>query len=163
VAVLLSGEDVTLYPVIVLPPSEPGALKATLACALPAVATGPVGASGTVLGITDPDAAEATEFPAALVATTVKVYDSVVVKPVTTRGELAPVVVLFPGEDVTVYSVMVLPPVEVGGLNATLTCALPAVATGLVGAPGTVIGVTGADAIEATEFPAALVATTVNV
>ena len=56
-----------------LPPSEAGALNATLACALPAVATGLVGAPGTVLGITDPEADEATEFPAALVATTVKV------------------------------------------------------------------------------------------
>jgi hypothetical protein len=71
--------------------------------------------------------------------------------------------VLFPGEDVTVYPVMVLPPVEAGALKATLTWALPAVATGLVGAPGTVIGVTAPDATEATEFPAALVATTVNV
>jgi hypothetical protein len=40
---------------------------------------------------------------------------------------------------------------------------LPAVATGLVGAPGTVIGVTAADVVEATEFPTALVATTVKV
>jgi hypothetical protein len=71
--------------------------------------------------------------------------------------------VLFPGEDVTVYPVMVLPPVEAGALNATLTWALPAVATGLVGAPGTVTGVTDPDATEATELPAALVATTVNV
>jgi hypothetical protein len=58
---------------MVLPPSEPGALKATLACAKPAVATGLVGGEGTVLGVTNPEAAEATEFPAALVATTVKV------------------------------------------------------------------------------------------
>jgi hypothetical protein len=67
------GEDVTVYPVIALPPSEPGALKTTLACAKPAVATGLVGGEGTVLGVTDPDGAEATEFPTALVATTVKV------------------------------------------------------------------------------------------
>ena len=85
------------------------------------------------------------------------------VNPVTTKGEPAPVAVLFSGEDVTVYPVMTLPPVEVGALNATLTCALPAVATGLVGAPGTVIGVTAADVVEATEFPTALVAKTVKV
>jgi hypothetical protein len=58
---------------------------------------------------------------------------------------------------------MVLPPLEEGAINATLAWALPAVATGLVGAPGTVIGVTDPDATEATEFPAALVATTVKV
>jgi hypothetical protein len=85
------------------------------------------------------------------------------VKPVTTRGELGPVVEKFPGEDVTVYTVIALPPSEAGGLNATLACALPAVATGPVGAEGTVIGVTAVDAVEATEFPTALVATTVNV
>ena len=58
---------------MVLPPSKPGGEKTTLACAFPAVATGLVGAPGTVLGVTAADAAEATEFPAALVATTVKV------------------------------------------------------------------------------------------
>ena len=54
-------------------PLEAGVVNATLACAKPAVATGLVGGEGTVLGVTDPEAAEATEFPAALVATTVKV------------------------------------------------------------------------------------------
>ena len=77
-------------------------------------------------------------------------------------GELGPVAVKFPGEDVTLYPVMGLQ-LEAGSVNATLAWALPAVATGLVGALGTVLGVTGADATEATEFPATLVATTVNV
>jgi hypothetical protein len=113
-------------------------------------------------GETDPDATEATEFPAALVATTVKVYAILVAKPVTTRGELAPVAVIPPGEDVTVYPVMALPPLEEGALKATLAWALPAVATGLVGASGTVLGITVPDATEATEFPAALVAKTVK-
>ena len=85
------------------------------------------------------------------------------VKPVTTRGELVPVVLKPPGEDVTVYLVIALPPSEAGGLNATLACALPAVATGLVGALGTIPGITDPDADEATEFPTALVATTVKV
>ena len=61
------------------------------------------------------------------------------------------------------YAVIALPPSDAGGLNATLACALPAVATGLVGALGTVLGVTAVDAVEATEFPTALVATTVKV
>ncbi len=85
------------------------------------------------------------------------------VKPVTTKGEFAPVAVKLPGEDVTVYPVMAPPPLEAGGVNATLAWPFPAVATGLVGAPGTVLGVTASDATEATEFPAALVATTVKV
>ena len=58
---------------------------------------------------------------------------------------------------------MALPPLEAGAVKATLACALPAVATGLVGAPGTVLGITAADAVDATELPAALVATTVKV
>jgi hypothetical protein len=85
-----------------------------------------------------------------------------VAKPDTTRGELVPVAEIFPGEDVTVYPVMGLP-LEAGAVNATLAWALPAVATGLVGASGTVLGVTDPEAAEATEFPAALVATTVKV
>jgi hypothetical protein len=48
------------------------------------------------------EAAEATELPTALVATTVKVYDVPLVNPVTINGELAPVAVKPPGEDVTV-------------------------------------------------------------
>jgi hypothetical protein len=42
------------------------------------------------------------------------------VKPVTTKGELDPEAVKPPGEDVTVYPVMELPPVEFGAVNATL-------------------------------------------
>jgi hypothetical protein len=95
-----------------------------------------VGAPGTVLGVTAADGDEATEFPAALVATTEKVYAVPLVKPVTTRGELAPVAVKPPGEDVTVYPVMVLPPSDAGAVKVTLAWAFPAVATGLVGASG---------------------------
>ena len=58
---------------------------------------------------------------------------------------------------------MALPPLEAGALNATLACALPSAATGLVGAPGTVNGITAPDTTEAEELPAALVATTVKV
>ena len=75
---MLPGLDVTVYPVIALPPSEAGAVKATEACASPAVATTLVGAPGAVsttgaTGVTAVEAAEATELPIALVATTVKV------------------------------------------------------------------------------------------
>ena len=58
---------------------------------------------------------------------------------------------------------MGLPPLEAGAVNATLAWVFPSVATGLVGASGTVIGVTAVDATEANEFPTALVATTVKV
>ncbi len=47
-AVMPLGLDVTVYDVIALPPFEAGAVKLTLACALPATAVTPVGAPGTV-------------------------------------------------------------------------------------------------------------------
>ena len=47
-AVMPSGEDVTVYPEIALPPSEAGADHETVACPFPAAADTPVGALGTV-------------------------------------------------------------------------------------------------------------------
>ena len=49
--VWLPGLEVAVYEVIVLPPLEPGALKATLASAFPPVAAPMVGAPGTVAGV----------------------------------------------------------------------------------------------------------------
>jgi hypothetical protein len=54
-------------------------------------------------------------------------------------GEVAPVAVIPPGLDVTVYPVTTLPPLLVGATNATLAEAFPAVATTAVGAPGTTV------------------------
>ena len=85
------------------------------------------------------------------------------VNPLTIMGEVVPVPVKLPGLDVTVYPVIALPPVFTGAINATLACAFPAVATTLVGASGTVAGVTATDAVDATDEPAALVATTAKV
>ena len=74
IAVKLPGLDVTVYPVIALPPLLNGATKATLAEATPAVATTLVGAPAAVAaGVTADDAAEAAELPTAFVATTVNV------------------------------------------------------------------------------------------
>ncbi len=67
------GLDVTVYPVIALPPLFVGATKVTLAEVFPAVATTLVGGSGTATGVTAADAAEGRELPTALVATTAKV------------------------------------------------------------------------------------------
>ena len=68
-----AGDEVTVYPVTALPPLDPGALQLTTDDAFAAVPETPVGAPGTVLGMTAMDAAEAAEFPAALVATRVNV------------------------------------------------------------------------------------------
>ena len=56
-----------------------------------------------------------------------------------------------------------LPPLLAGAVKLTVACPLPAVAVPIVGAPGTVLGVTGLDAAEAGLLPAAFVATTVKV
>jgi len=55
-----------------LPPLNEGGVKLTAAWALPAVALTPVGAPGTAAGVTELEAPEGREFPAAFVAVTVK-------------------------------------------------------------------------------------------
>jgi hypothetical protein len=60
------------------------------------------------------------------------------VKPATTIGEVVPVAVTPPGEDVTVYSVIALPPSDVGAVKDTVASLFPAVASVIVGALGTV-------------------------
>ena len=56
-----------------MPPFDAGVVKVTVACALPAVADTPVGALGTLSGVTLLDAADAGLVPAELVAVTVNV------------------------------------------------------------------------------------------
>jgi hypothetical protein len=163
VAVMLPGLEVTVYEVIGLPPFEAGGVKLTVACWLPAVAVTAVGAPGTVAGVTLFDAADAGPVPIALVAVTVKVYVVPFVKPVTVIGLDAPVAVMLPGLEVTVYEVIALPPFEAGAVKLTVAWALPAVAVPIVGAPGTVAGVTLLEAADAGPVPIAFVALTVKV
>jgi len=66
-------DDVTVYPVIAVPPLLAGAVHVTFAERIPAVALTNVGGSGVVTGVTVPDAALAGESPALFVATTVNV------------------------------------------------------------------------------------------
>ena len=55
------------------------------------------------------------------------------------------------------------PPLDPGAVNVTVAWAIPAVAVPMVGAPGTVYGVTALDALEGFEVPPVLVAVTVKV
>ncbi len=73
VAVKPPGEDVTVYCVIDAPPLDAGAVHETVASALPLAAYTPIGAPGTVAGITALDAPDADPVPALLVAVTVNV------------------------------------------------------------------------------------------
>jgi hypothetical protein len=88
-------------------------------------------------GVTLFDAAEAAPVPALFVAVTVKVYAVPLVRPLTTMGLAAPVPVRPPGFEVTVYPVMVAPPLLAGAVKDTVACVSPAVAVPTVGAPGT--------------------------
>jgi hypothetical protein len=88
--------------VIALPPLLAGAVKLTVACALPALAATAVGAPGTVAGVTAVDELLAAPLPMALVATTLKVYAVPLTRPVTLIGEAAPLALIPPGLDVTV-------------------------------------------------------------
>ena len=67
------GDDVAVYPVIALPPSDTGAVKVTMACAFPPVAVPIVGASGAAAGITGFEGPDAAPVPMALIAATAKV------------------------------------------------------------------------------------------
>ena len=56
-----------------------------------------------------------------------------------------------------------MPPLLTGGVQVTVSDPTPDVATTFVGAPGAVAVLTPVEALDAAEFPAALVATTLNV
>ena len=71
--------------------------------------------------------------------------------------------VLDPGDDVAVYPVTALPPFDPGAVQLTCEEAFATVPETDVGAPGGAAAVTPLDALEAAEFPAAFVATTVYV
>jgi hypothetical protein len=162
VPVKLPGFDVAVYPVIAEPPSLVGAVNVTVACAFPFVAIPIVGAPGTVVGVTEFEAELAGPGPLAFVAVTVKVYE-VLESPFTIIGLAEPVPVKPPGSEVTVYPVIAEPPSLAGAVNVTVACAFPAVADPIVGAPGTVDGVTALEAALTGPVPLALVAVTVKV
>jgi hypothetical protein len=65
---------------------------------------------GEGIGVTLLEADDGTLVPTALVAVAVKVYAVPLVSPVTVIGLAAPVAEILPGLDVTVYEVMLLPP-----------------------------------------------------
>ena len=163
--VIPDGDEVAVYAVIVEPPSLAGAVKATVACALPAVAAPIVGAPGGPRGVALLDALDAGPVPTEFVAVTVNVYAVPLARPPTVidvHGAVQ-VPVMPEGDEVAVYDVIVAPPLLAGAVNVTVACALPAVAVPMAGAPGTVAGVTLLDAADAELVPMAFVAVTVKV
>jgi hypothetical protein len=88
----LPSEDAQVYEVIPDPPFA-GADQEILSWLTCVVAVGAEGVAGTVVIVTAPEAEDAAEVPAALVAVTVNVGVAVDAIPVTVNGEDAPVAV----------------------------------------------------------------------
>ena len=138
VAVMPLGVEIAVYSRIGLPPLESGAVNATVACPDPLVAIPIAGAPGTVAGVTALDAVAAGPEPSAFIAFTVNVYALPFVSPVTVNGE-RPFAVMLPGEEVTVYDKIGVPPSLEGDEKLTVASPLSGVAVTAVGAPGTVL------------------------
>ena len=79
------------------------------------------------------------------------------------QGLVALVQVNDPGDEVALYLVIALPPLDPGAVQLTCEEALPVVPDTLVGDPGGPAGVTLAEAVETFEFPYEFVAMAVNV
>ena len=91
------------------------------------------------------DVSDALLVPTEFVAVTVKVYAVPIVRPLTVAKVPLVVAVILPGEEVTVYCEIGLPPELIGGVQTTtaVPLALPTVAITLVGFPGAVVLVAG--------------------
>jgi len=162
---VVTGEHVAVKFVIGSPPGLPG-VNPTSAAVFPAVTVTAVGAPGAGAGVAALDGADGKLGPLAFVATTVQVYASPFVSPVTTTGlavfDDVPGVPALTGEHVAVKFVIGLP-FWAPGVNPTDTCESARVAVTVVGASGTGAGANALDATEATLVPAAFVAVTVHV
>jgi hypothetical protein len=78
-------------------------------------------------------------------------------------GEVPPVALNPPILDVTVYEIIGEPPFDTGAVNEIVASPLPLVAVPIVGASGTVAGVTELLVLDEILVPNAFVAVTVNV
>src|SRR6202521_769133 len=95
--------EVTVYPLIALPPVFAGADQDTVADMFPPTAEMFAGGSGTATGTTALEGADAGPAPMAFMAVTAKVYEVPVVNPPTVAFRTAPptVAVAPPGDAVT--------------------------------------------------------------
>ena len=113
--------------------------------------------------VTEDDGSELALVPAAFSAVTANVYAVFCVRPVIVTEVLVVVAVTPPGSDVTVYSVMGLPPSEAGAIHKTTARTSPGIADTSVGVPGAVGVVTEFDESEDGLAPMEFVAVTVKV
>jgi hypothetical protein len=146
---------------VIADPFDAGAVHETEIFPVPAVTETPDGASGAFAGVTKLDEA-GTDSPLALIALTVKVYESPFVKPVILREEVVPKTVV-PLLAITTKPVIADPPSASGSINETVASASPTVTVTAAGALGTVDGVTALEAVDSPDVPIPLVADTLNV
>ena len=121
------------------------------------------GASGVVAGVTELLVTEAELVPMALVAVTVKVYETPLVRPVTMTGEEALETTCRPSFEVTVYEAMADPPLLPSSEKVTVAWPLEAMMEVMVGASGAVAGTMELLVPDEVLVPIALVAVTVKV
>ena len=145
-------DDVTVYPVIAEPPVA-GAVNVTLADALPAVAVPIVGAAGLVVAVMLLDAEDTDPGPTAVVAVIVKVYAVADCNPSTVIGDVVPVPVKDPGEDVTVYPVIGSFPSNTGAVNGTVANPLLNARVDPVSDAVPIVGASGVDLVDEETIP----------
>lgn len=147
------------------PPLSVGATITTVALPSPRVALVIVGAAGGPTGVTEFELFEIGDDPAALFATTVKLYVVELLRPLTVQlvAPAGAVHVAPPGEAVTVYPVIAAPPSLIGAVNETVALESPATAVMDVGASGADAGVAVTETVEDSESPTPLVAMTLKV
>ena len=156
---------VTTYPETAAPPLSTGAVHDTVVEAFwNDEPTTPVGAPGTVAGVTGDEGSEAVDEPIALEATTVNVYAVPLVRPVIVHDNSVVAHTVAPEPLETAYPVIGVPPVEAGANQDTVTDAFPRTPTTLLGAEGAVASDPARIGVEtvAAEEPTPLVTTTAN-
>jgi hypothetical protein len=114
-------------------------------------------------GVTLFEAADAALVPRPFVVVTVNVYAVPSVSPVTVTAHVVAEACAPPGDAVTVYDVIVAPPLLAGGVQLTVACWSPATAVIPVGGADGPVGVTAGDAAEAGPVLTWFAAVTVNV
>ena len=124
-------------------------------------AVAPDGAVGTPAGTIALDAEEAIEEPTAFAAVTVNVYETPLLKPVTTHDVVTDVHVNEPGVDVTTYE-LTGSPLSAAAVHETVAERSPRTAVTPVGAAGLVAGIATPETPTA-PFPIALCAYTLKV
>ncbi len=140
-----------------------GAVQERSTLLSPIVAARLVGTPGTLAGVIELLVPEGVLVPTAFVAVTVKVYVVPFDRPVTVAEVTLLVAVCPPTFEVKVYIVIAEPPLSAGADHVKVALPSPIVPATLVGASGTVAGVTELLAVEDALVPIALVAVTVKV